>query len=94
MFERTRVLSRLGQMSQVRYVALALCCAAVGVGARVPAWAIVPQAEVDGAKVYEQRCAACHSGNVPRAPQLNVLRQKSPEDIVALLMVVVPLEAL
>ncbi|HKA52144.1 MAG TPA: c-type cytochrome, partial [Candidatus Binatia bacterium] len=86
MFECTRVLSRLRQMSQMRYVALAVCWAAVGFGASIPAWAVVPQAEVDGSKVYEQRCAACHSGNVPRAPQLNVLRQKSPEDILGALL--------
>jgi polyvinyl alcohol dehydrogenase (cytochrome) len=55
------------------------------------AWAVAPQSPhaapgVDGAKVYEQRCASCHNGNVPRATHLNILRQKSPEDILDALL--------
>lgn len=41
---------------------------------------------VDGSKVYEQKCASCHSANVPRATQLNILKQKSPEDILDALL--------
>src|SRR5215510_13804705 len=86
MFAHNRVLSWLRQTSGRQYVTLAVFCGAVGFGSRIPVWAVVPQAEADGSKVYEQRCAACHNGNVPRAPQLNVLRQKNPEDILSALL--------
>ena len=86
MFARNRVLSWLRQTSRRKYVTLAVFCGAVVFGSRIPVWAVAPQAEVDGSKVYEQRCAACHNGNVPRAPQLNVLRQKNPEDILGALL--------
>src|SRR5713101_3274681 len=65
---------------------LALVAMSVLLGAYSSAWAVVPLAGVDGAKVYEQRCAACHNGHVPRAPQLTVLRQKSPEDVLDALL--------
>ena len=86
MFARNQVLPRLRQASQRKYVTLAVFCGAVVFGSRLPVWAVAPPAEVDGSKVYEQRCAACHNGNVPRAPQLNVLRQKNPEDILGALL--------
>ncbi|HZR22678.1 MAG TPA: PQQ-binding-like beta-propeller repeat protein, partial [Vicinamibacterales bacterium] len=37
----------------------------------------------DGAKVYEDHCARCHSSAVAdaRTPQLRVLREKTPQDI-------------
>lgn len=41
---------------------------------------------VDGAKVYEQKCASCHNGSVQRAPQLAVMKQKSPEDVLDALL--------
>ena len=65
---------------------LALVAMSVLLGVYSSAWAVVPLAGVDGAKVYEQRCAACHNGHVPRAPQLTVLRQKSPEDVLDALL--------
>src|SRR5262249_8872113 len=43
--------------------------------------AATPVAGPDGARVYEQRCASCHNGNVSRAPQLPALRQRTPEAI-------------
>jgi len=65
---------------------LLLLTASVVLGYDSPGWAAPaasPHAVTgpDGAKVYEQRCASCHSGNVPRAPQLNVLKQKRAEDV-------------
>lgn len=51
-------------------------------GSALPGWAAAPMAGLEGAKIYQQRCASCHSGNIPRAPQLNVLQQKTPEAIV------------
>lgn len=46
------------------------------------AWAVAPTAGVDGAKVYEQRCAQCHNGQVARAPKFDYLKVRSPESIV------------
>jgi polyvinyl alcohol dehydrogenase (cytochrome) len=86
MFARNRVLSWFRQTSPRKYVMLTAFCGAMVLNSRLPVWAVVPQAEVDGSKVYEQRCAACHNGNVPRAPQLNVLRQRNPEDILSALL--------
>ena len=60
--------------------ALVLSCLVMLLSARVPVWAIAPIA-TDGAKVYEEKCASCHNGGVPRAPQLNVMRQKNAEDV-------------
>src|SRR5262245_59213222 len=65
---------------------LSLFALSVLLGAYSSAWAVAPPVEANGEKVYEQRCAACHSGNVPRAPQLNVLKQKDPEDILDALL--------
>ncbi|MGE0821405.1 MAG: PQQ-binding-like beta-propeller repeat protein [Candidatus Binatia bacterium] len=63
-------------------VTLALLGGATVLGSHAPAWAVSPHAaQVRGKKVYEQKCASCHSGNVPRAPQLNVLKTKSAQDI-------------
>lgn len=59
---------------------LAFSCLVMLLSARVPVWAIAP-VTADGAKVYEENCASCHNGGVLRAPQLNVPRQKSAEDI-------------
>jgi polyvinyl alcohol dehydrogenase (cytochrome) len=86
MFAHNRVLSWFRQTSPRKYVMLTAFCGAMVLNSRLPVWAVVPQAEVDGSKVYEQRCAACHNGNVPRAPQLNVLRQRNPEDILSALL--------
>src|SRR6266436_6026873 len=41
---------------------------------------------VDGSKVYEQKCAACHNGAVQRAPQLQALKVKSPEEVLDALL--------
>lgn len=46
----------------------ALACLVMLLSARMPAWAIAPVA-ADGSKVYEEKCASCHNGSVPRAPQ-------------------------
>src|SRR5581483_2041893 len=43
-------------------------------------------AGVDGAKVYEEKCASCHNGQVARAPQLQVLKTKSPEEVLDALL--------
>ena len=45
-------------------------------------WAAAPMAGADGAKVYEQRCAQCHNGQVARAPKFEFLKVRSPESIV------------
>lgn len=81
MVRNIRIAGWRSDMARGKLWVLAFLVAAVLIGSRSPAWAVAPMAEANGAKVYEQRCAACHSGNVPRAPQLNVLRQKSPEDV-------------
>lgn len=47
-----------------------------------PVWAVAPMAGSDGAKVYEQRCAHCHNGQVARAPKFEFLKVRSPESIV------------
>ena len=44
-------------------------------------WAAAPVAGADGAKVYEQRCASCHNGQVARAPKFELLKVRSPESI-------------
>jgi polyvinyl alcohol dehydrogenase (cytochrome) len=41
---------------------------------------------VDGAKVYDEKCASCHNGRVARAPQLQALKVKSPEDVLDALL--------
>jgi polyvinyl alcohol dehydrogenase (cytochrome) len=38
-------------------------------------------ANKEGAALYKQRCAACHEGTVPRAPNRAALQQMSPENI-------------
>jgi polyvinyl alcohol dehydrogenase (cytochrome) len=38
-----------------------------------------------GKRLYEENCAACHDGNVPRAPQQYVLRQMDPTAIISAL---------
>jgi polyvinyl alcohol dehydrogenase (cytochrome) len=40
-----------------------------------PVWA------QDGAALYKQRCASCHEGGAPRAPQADALKQMSPENV-------------
>jgi len=45
-------------------------------------WAAAPVAAPDGAKVYEQRCANCHNGQVARAPKFEFLKVRTPESIV------------
>src|SRR5437879_9729189 len=39
----------------------------------------------DGAKMYEDHCAACHNGSDPRTPAASVLRQKTAAEILAAL---------
>ena len=51
-------------------------------GAASQAWAAAPVVGGDGAKVYEQRCAQCHNGQVARAPKFEFLKVRSPESIV------------
>ncbi len=46
------------------------------------AWAAAPMVGADGAKVYEQRCAQCHNGQVARAPKMEFLKIRTPEEIV------------
>src|SRR5262249_45559000 len=79
------VVKRGEETCQGRIWALALSCLVMLLSARGPAWAIAPIA-ADGAKVYKEKCASCHNGGVPRAPQLNVLRQKSAEDVLDALL--------
>lgn len=38
-------------------------------------------ANKEGAALYKQRCAGCHEGGVPRAPNRAALQQMSPENI-------------
>jgi polyvinyl alcohol dehydrogenase (cytochrome) len=45
-------------------------------------WAAAPAVVTDGAKVYEQKCARCHNGQVARAPKLEFLKLRTPEAIV------------
>jgi polyvinyl alcohol dehydrogenase (cytochrome) len=37
--------------------------------------------EVSGATIFEENCAACHNGNVPKAPHQIVFRMSAPESI-------------
>ena len=39
----------------------------------------------EGAKVYQDHCATCHSSGDPRTPTLEALRQRSADEIVAAL---------
>lgn len=86
MFGNNPIVRWLWQTSGGKHLALAFPSVVILLTALSPVWAVVPMPEADGAKVYEQRCAACHSGNVPRAPQLNILRQKNAEDILGALL--------
>jgi polyvinyl alcohol dehydrogenase (cytochrome) len=51
-------------------------------GVTSPAWAAAPVVGAEGAKVYEQRCAQCHNGQVARAPKFEFLKVRTPESIV------------
>jgi polyvinyl alcohol dehydrogenase (cytochrome) len=53
-----------------------LCAAAPPVGAQT----------TDGAQVFQQRCAACHSGADSRAPAPDALRSRTPQAILDSLM--------
>ena len=53
-------------------ITLALGLALSGVTSQ--AWAAAPVVGADGAKVYEQRCAHCHNGQVARAPKFEFLK--------------------
>jgi polyvinyl alcohol dehydrogenase (cytochrome) len=59
---------------------LALGLAVLGVASQ--GWAAAPVVGAEGAKVYEQRCAQCHSGQVARAPKFEFLKVRTPESIV------------
>jgi polyvinyl alcohol dehydrogenase (cytochrome) len=61
-------------------IALVLGFALLGVATHV--WAAAPVVGANGAKVYEQRCAQCHNGQVARAPKFEFLKVRSPESIV------------
>ncbi len=59
--------------------------------AEFPAWADPVQSphagpSVDGSKVYDEKCATCHNGRVARAPQLQALKAKSPEEVLDALL--------
>jgi polyvinyl alcohol dehydrogenase (cytochrome) len=41
---------------------------------------------VDGSKVYNEKCASCHNGAVQRAPQLQAMKVKSPEEVLDALL--------
>src|SRR5262245_623825 len=61
------------------------------IGAELPGWAAPVQSphagpSVDGSKVYDEKCAACHNGRVARAPRLEALRAKSPEEVLDALL--------
>ena len=60
----------------------AVCLAMLGF-VTSPTWAMGPGAKqaVDGEKVYQQHCAQCHEGQVPRAPHRDVL-SKLPANLV------------
>jgi polyvinyl alcohol dehydrogenase (cytochrome) len=48
----------------------------------------VPQAPLDGEKLYKQHCAQCHSGaQATRAPRLEALRLMGPQDVLDVLEV-------
>ncbi len=85
MVSHTVTVERREPTSRRQLWTLAFACLVLLLSARVPAWAIAPVA-ADGSKVYEEKCASCHNGSVPRAPQLSVLRQKSAEDILDALL--------
>ncbi len=85
MVSNTVSVKRGEQTSQGKIWACVCVCLVVLLGFHVPVWATAPIA-TDGAKVYEEKCASCHNGGVPRAPQLNVLRQKSAEDVLDALL--------
>jgi polyvinyl alcohol dehydrogenase (cytochrome) len=61
-------------------IALVLGFALLGVA--TPGWAAAPVVGANGAKVYEQRCAQCHNGQVARAPKFEFLKVRTPESIV------------
>jgi mono/diheme cytochrome c family protein len=61
-------------------IALVLGFALLGVATHV--WAAAPVVGANGAKVYEQRCAQCHNGQVARAPKFEFLKVRTPESIV------------
>ena len=61
-------------------IALVLGFVLLGVATHV--WAAAPVVGADGAKVYEQRCAQCHNGQVARAPKFEFLKVRTPESIV------------
>ncbi|MGE0824411.1 MAG: PQQ-binding-like beta-propeller repeat protein [Candidatus Binatia bacterium] len=66
----------IARLGAIFTLGLALC------GVTSQAWAAAPVVGVDGKKVYEQRCASCHSGQVARAPKFEYLKARSPESIV------------
>ena len=61
-------------------IAFVLGFALLGVATHV--WAVAPVVGANGAKVYEQRCAHCHNGQVARAPKFEFLKVRTPESIV------------
>src|SRR5262245_34585421 len=69
----------------VRYAMRAASIIALGLvlsGAAATARAAAPLPPPDGAKVYEQKCASCHNGQVARAPKLEFLKVRTPESVV------------
>ena len=39
------------------------------------------QGAPDGEQVYQQHCARCHEGTIPRMPTRDMLRERTPEDV-------------
>jgi polyvinyl alcohol dehydrogenase (cytochrome) len=85
MVSHTLVVKQRETLPRRKLWALMLSCLVMLLSGRVPVWAIAPIA-ANGSKVYEEKCASCHNGGIPRAPQLNVLRQKSAEDVLDALL--------
>lgn len=83
------LLGLLGKVLQKRRITLALSAFIVAAFTSL-AWAVPAQSPhaggVDGAKVYEEKCASCHNGQVMRAPQLQALKTKSPEEVLDALL--------
>ncbi|MBI3207474.1 MAG: PQQ-binding-like beta-propeller repeat protein [Candidatus Solibacter usitatus] len=59
----------------ILFLLTSLFCAA-------PVWA----QSVDAAAMYKQRCAICHNESLPRAPALEVMRERSTESIMTALV--------
>jgi polyvinyl alcohol dehydrogenase (cytochrome) len=61
----------------MRRALIVVTCLLVGVPALVSAQTPAP----DGERVYQQHCATCHEGSMPRMPSRDALRKMAPESI-------------